>query len=976
ISRPLRTTKGENTSAAWGVVNFLLRLREKYRPDYVAWVNDAGTSFREQRYPDYKSTREKLDDSLQADFDRAVERICALLEVLRIPLVAIPGYEADDVIGTLALSGAAAGLRSVIVSGDKDFYQLIGPGIVLLNPGRGGPAAVDEVWVDESNAAERLGVPPSQVVDFLALVGDSSDNIPGVKGIGEKGAQKLLAEYGNLETILARAGEVTAKRTREALLSQADAARLSQELVTIQRNVPVRLDVADLVLQEPDRDGLVRILTELEFFTLARKLGGQGGGGGPGAASGRPGADVISSSEAWSPGAGQGGSRQESARGGDLAPAGDGPLAGSSEEADQALEPAAGASASATATLPATAADWLALDEQPAPEVVVVDDPDAIPALVERLRRAPLVGLDTETGSLEPHDAALVGLSLAASPTEVWYLPFGHFPRGGELAAPVPVKNLPPITDFALAPLVALLQDPAVPKAGHNIKYDWQVLRRAGVELEGVAFDSMLASFVLDPGRRSHAIDTLCLEHFGRTLQTCADLTGKGKAQIPFAEVAIPVAAAYCGADSGAVLALHEFFAPALAEMAMAPLLRDIELPLVRVLTDMEWEGISIDPAVFARLNAELTSDLRRLEGEITAVAGESLNLNSPRQLAIILFEKQQLPVLKKTKSGPSTDADVLEQLAAMGHELPRLILDYRELQKLKSTYVDTLPTRVNRHTGRIHTNFNQTGAASGRLSSVEPNLQNIPIRSPRGEAIRRGFVPRAGWQFLVADYSQIELRLMAHLSGDPGFIEAFHQGGDIHRQTAALIFNVPLAEVTSDMRARAKTINFATIYGQGPFALSRQLGISQEDAKTFIARYFERFAGVRQFLDRMVQLAREQGYVATIFKRRRYVPEVKDRNFNMRAYGERAAQNSPLQGSAADLIKLAMIRIHAAIAERQLRGRMLLQVHDELVFEVAPDELEAMQPLVRGHMENVVELRVPLVVDIGIGPNWLDAKR
>jgi DNA polymerase I len=966
ISRPLRTSKGENTSAAWGVANFLIRLREKYRPDYVAWVNDAGTSFREERYPEYKSTREKLDESLQADFDRAVERISELLAVLRIPLVAIPGYEADDVIGTLAQAGAAGGLRSVIVSGDKDFYQLIGPGIVLLNPGRGGPAAVDEVWVDESNAAERLGVPPSQVVDYLALVGDSSDNIPGVKGIGEKGALKLLAEYGTLDTILDRAAEVSAKRTREALLAQADAARLSKELVTIQRNVPVELDVADLVLREPDRDGLIRILTELEFFSLARKMGAQAGAVDGGAGNGRAAGGTATLQEATLSGAT--GTSPEA-----WSPGGSTPEMGELQADDSAV---AALPEGATVTPLVTAADWLAIDAQPALEVVVLDDPEAIPALVERLRRAPLVGLDTETDSLEPHDAELVGLSLAASPTEVWYLPFGHRPRGGELAAPTPVRNLPPINDFALAPLVALLQDPAVPKAGHNVKYDWQVLRRAGVELAGLAFDSMLASFVLDPGRRSHAIDTLCLEHFGRTMQTYADLTGKGKAQIAFAEVAITAAASYCGADSGAVLALHEFFAPAIAEMAMEPLLRDIELPLVRVLTDMEWEGISIDPAVFARLNAELSGDLRRLESEIAAVAGESLNLNSPRQLATILFDKQQLQVLKRTKSGPSTDADVLEQLAAMGHQLPRLILDYRELQKLKSTYVDTLPTRVNRHTGRIHTSFNQTGAASGRLSSVEPNLQNIPIRSARGEAIRRGFVPRAGWQFLVADYSQIELRLMAHLSGDSGFIDAFRQGGDIHRQTAALIFNVPLAEVTPDMRARAKTINFATIYGQGPFALSRQLGISQEDAKSFIARYFERFSGVRQFLDRMVQLAREQGYVETIFKRRRYVPEVKDRNFNMRAYGERAAQNSPLQGSAADLIKLAMIRIHAAIAERELRSRMLLQVHDELIFEAPPDELEAMQSLVREHMENVVELRVPLVVDIGIGPNWLDAKR
>jgi DNA polymerase I len=940
IARPLRTTKGENTSAAWGVVNFLLRLREKYRPDYVAWINDAGTSFREERFPDYKSTREKLDDSLQADFDRAVERIGALLDAFRIPLVAIRGYEADDVIGTLATAGAARGLRAVIVSGDKDFYQLIGPGIVLLNPGRGGPAAVDEVWVDESNGAERLGVPPRQVVDFLALVGDASDNIPGVKGIGEKGAQKLLADYGDLESILARAGDITAKRTREALLSQADNARLSKELVTIKRDVPVELDVGDLVLREPDREALLRVLTELEFFSLAKRIGAQGGAG-----MAEPVGQEASS-----------GFREV--------------LAEPVELDDTA------AAQTATATLPATAAEWHALDEQPALQVTVLDDPDDLPALVQRLRAAPLVGLDTETSSLAPREADLVGLSLAASPTEVWYLPFGHQPPSGELAAPAPVKNLPPLTDFALAPVVALLEDPAVKKAAHNIKFDWQVLRRLGIELGGVAYDSMLASFVLDPGRRSHAIDTLCLEYFGRSMPTYADLTGRGKAQVPFAEVPVQAAAAYCGTDSATVLALHEYFAPALRDIAMEPLLRDIEMPLVPVLTDMEWEGISIDPGVFARLNMELGADLRRLEGEIATVAGEALNLNSPRQLAAILFEKQQLPVLKRTKSGPSTDADVLEQLAAMGHALPQLILDYRELQKLKSTYVDTLPATVNRHTGRIHTSFNQTGAATGRLSSSDPNLQNIPIRTPRGEEIRRGFIPRAGWQFLVADYSQIELRIMAHLSGDPAFIEAFHQGGDIHRQTAALIFGVPADQVTPDMRARAKTINFATIYGQGPFALSRQLGISQEDARSFIARYFERFAGVRAFLDRQIQLAREQGYVETIFKRRRYIPEVKDRNFNMRAYGERNAQNSPLQGSAADLIKLAMIRIHASLRERKLRSRMLLQVHDELVFEAPPEELETMGQLVREHMERVVELRVPLVVDIGVGPNWLDAKR
>ncbi len=930
ITRPLRTSKGENTSAAWGVVNFLLRLREKYRPDYVAWVNDAGSSFRTERYADYKSTREKLDEELQADFERAIERITSMLAAFRVPLVTVPGYEADDVIGTLATQAADRGLRSVIVSGDKDFYQLIGPDVVLLNPGRGGPAAGEETWVDETNAGERLGVPPRQVVDFLALVGDSSDNVPGVRGIGEKGAQKLLADYGDLENLLAHAEEVTAKRSREALLAQADNARLSRELVTIRRDVPIELDVDDLVLKEPDRDAVIRLLSELEFFSLVKRLGASPDG--------------------------QSGTRV-AARPVELVPAADG-------------------AAELVGERPISADDWLALDDQPAAGIVVVDDAAGIPELVRRLREAPIVALDTETSSIDPHGAALIGLSLAAGPTEVWYLPFGHRPPSGELAAPPPVKNLPALRDPALAPLVDLLTDPTVRKAGHNIKYDWQVLRGAGVELAGVAFDTMLASFVLDPGRRSHAIDNLSLEHLGRAMQAYDDVAGKGKLQIPFAEVPVDSAAAYCGADSATVLALHEFFAPSLAETGMEPLLREIEMPLVRVLTNMEWQGIAIDRELFVRLGEELGADLRRLEAECARVSGCELNINSPRQLDSVLFEKNQLPILKRTKTGPSTDADVLEQLAAMGHELPRLILEYRELQKLKSTYVDTLPQSVNRHTGRIHTSFNQTGAATGRLSSSDPNLQNIPVRTPRGEAIRRGFVPRSGWNFLVADYSQIELRIMAHLSGDPAFIEAFLQGGDIHRQTAALIFNVPVDRVTPDMRGRAKTINFATIYGQGPFALSRQLNISQEEARTFIARYFERFAGVRAFLDRQIQLARERGYVETLFKRRRYIPEVRDRNFNMRAYGERNAQNSPLQGSAADLIKLAMIRISDAIEEEGLRSRMLLQVHDELVFEVPPEEVEQMRALVRSNMEQVVALDVPLVVDIGVGPNWLDAKR
>ncbi|MBW8772138.1 MAG: DNA polymerase I, partial [Gemmatimonadetes bacterium] len=500
--------------------------------------------------------------------------------------------------------------------------------------------------------------------------------------------------------------------------------------------------------------------------------------------------------------------------------------------------------------------------------------------------------------------------------------------------------------------------------------------RRAGIELQGATYDSMLASFCVDTGRRSHAIDVLSLEHLGIPMRSYEDLTGKGKAQIPFAEVPVPVAAAYCGHDSATVLALHAFFAPKLAESGVGRLLTDLELPLVPVLADMEWEGVTIDIPLFARVSNELARDLQALEAKIAASAGASVNLNSPKQLGALLFEKLQLPILKKTKTGASTDAEVLEQLAAMGHEVPQLIMEYREVQKLKSTYVDLLPAEVHPATGRIHTSYHQTGAATGRLSSSDPNLQNIPVRTKRGQEIRRGFIPRAGWKFIVADYSQIELRLLAHFSEDASFIAAFRAGRDIHRETAALIFGIPEAQVTSEQRSRAKTINFGTIYGQGPFALSKQLDISQDEAKAFIEAYFARFPSVRGYLDRMVQQARELGYVETLSGRRRYIPEIKDKSFNTRAFGERIATNTPLQGSAADLIKRGMIKLHASLADGRHRARLLLQVHDELVVEAPPEEIDAVSALVKADMESAAVLRVPLIVDVGVGTNWLDAKR
>ncbi len=909
ISRPLRTSRGENTSAAWGVVNFLLRLQAKYHPSHVVWVLDKGSSFRTLIYPAYKSTREKLTAELQQDFDLALEHVREILAAFRIPIVTLDGYEADDVIGTLADQAKTEGMGSVIVSGDKDFYQLIGPRVSLLNPGRGGPAGVEESWVDEANATDRLGVPPGQVVDYLALVGDASDNVPGVKGVGEKTAIQLLREYRDLEDVLANAASVKSKRAREALIAEPETARLSRQLVTIRTDVPVILNLNEAAVREPDGAALRRVLARLEFHSLVNRL---------------PPIDAV-------PG-------DDSA---------DGP-------------PSVGADVPRSRI---------------ADTVTIVDDAAGLAALVGRLREATLIALDPVVSSGEPRDADLIGLALAMSPTEAWYLPFAHRPADGELAAPAPVRNLPPLGDPACGDMARLLADPSIAKGGHDIKFTWQVLRRAGVELGGVRFDSMLASFVLDPGRRSHGLDTLSLDYLGVSLPHPIEPRGGARKASPAAEADVATIAQRFGAAVAAIVALHGYFGPRLADIALSPLLDDVEMPLVEVLVEMEWQGIAIDVKVFERLSRELTSDLVRLEADIATAAGGSVNLNSPKQLAAVLFERLQLPVLRKTKTGPSTDADVLAELAEQGHEVPRLMLEYRELQKLKSTYVDVLPGRVNRRTGRIHTSFNQTGAATGRLSSSEPNLQNIPIRTPRGEAIRRGFVPEAGWKFVVADYSQIELRLMAHLSDDPAFLAAFRNGEDIHRQTAAIIFGVDPLAVTPEMRSRAKTINFGTIYGQGPFALSRQLGIELNEAKAFIAEYFKRFAGVRSYLDRQVEIARSQGYVETLFKRRRYIPEIKDKNFNTRAFGERLSQNSPLQGSAADLIKIAMVRLHRALRSERMAARLLLQVHDELVIEAPAAEVERAAGLVRAHMEGVAELKVPLVVEVGVGDNWLDAK-
>ena len=941
IARPLTTSRGENTSAAWGIVNFLQRMLATHRPDYVGWVHDSGLSFRHERYPAYKATREKLTEELQSDFDRGMERIRDVLDAYHIPVITLQGYEADDVIGTLARQGVEAGLNVVVVSGDKDFQQLVRPGVWLLNPGRGGPAGVDEQWVGVENGSDRLGVAPALVTDYLALVGDTSDNVPGVKGIGEKTAQELVNSYGTVENILAHATELTKKRPREALLTQSELALLSKELVTIRQDLPVTLDVAAMRLSEPDLSRLRTLYVELEFHTLAK-----------------------------------------------------------------------------TIAAPPTAPEEAEVPRGPATQYTTVDSVTALEKAVSRARGAPYIAIDTETlidplapQDIDPLRSTLIGLTLAVAPGEAYYIPLGHRRREAaqvelglddgtpsEGSAPKKsrarkaaepssiaaralasgehrINNLPALGSPEMAPLKALLEDATVRKTAQDAKYDTLVLRRAGVALEGLDFDTMIASYVLDPGRRSHGLDLLALEFLNHKMTSMEELCGKGREAIPFDQVPVECARDYACEDSDMTWRLRERFEPQLESLQLSRLFHEVEMPLVAVLAEMEWHGITIDTEWFASLKTRFERERRRVEQDIYATAGEEFNINSNPKLREILFERLGLPVLKRTPTGPSTDASVLQQLADDGHPLPSLLMEYRELAKLESTYIDALPAYVHPQTARVHTSFSQTTAATGRLSSSDPNLQNIPIRRELGRDIRRGFVPRHGWILVAADYSQIELRLLAHLSGDPAFVQAFNSGGDIHRQTAALIFDVPLDLVTKEMRARAKTINFATIYGQGPHALSQQLKIAHAEAKEFIERYFQRFSRVREYLDSMIAFAREHGYVQTIFNRRRYIPELRDRNFNIRAFGERTAQNSPIQGSAADLIKVAMIRIHNALAARRLNSAMLLQVHDELVFEVPGPELEAVSDLVKYEMEHAAVLSVPLVVDLGTGENWLATK-
>lgn len=896
---PLTNAAGEPTGALFGVVN-MLRATLKERPEYIAFVIDApGKTFRDALYPAYKANRVAMPDQLRAQ----VEPMCAIVHALGIDILRVEGVEADDVIGTLALQGHAEGLQVTISTGDKDFAQLVRPGVELVNTMSG--SRMDS----EAAVMAKFGVRPDQIVDLLSLMGDSVDNVPGVDKCGPKTAAKWLSQYGSLEGVIANAGNIKGK-IGENLRAALERLPLNRTLVTIRTDVPLQVSARDLVLREQHVDDLRALYTRYGFNQALKDLDG-----------GAP-AGAVSEKE---PGRARG-------------------------------------SGFVAAPLPATAADLdPALAAAGQYETVLTGQ--QLDAWIATLKRAGRFVFDTETDSLDPMRANLIGLSLAAEIGKAAYVPFGHhYPD-----APLQLERA-----AVLEALRPLLTDPAIEKIGQHGKYDLHVLRRHGVDVAGYGQDTLLESFVLNSGSARHDLDSLARRYLGYDTVKYEDLCGKGAKQIAFAQVALDDATRYAAEDADITLRLHRVLAPKLAaEPGLESVYRDIEMPLVPVLARMEANGVRVDADELRRQSADLSRRMLAAQRKATELAGRSFNLDSPKQLQALLFDELGLPAVVKTPTGqPSTNEEALEAIADQ-HELPRVILEYRALAKLRSTYTDKLPDMIHPDTGRVHTSYHQAGAATGRLSSSDPNLQNIPIRTEDGRRIRRAFVAPPGRKLVACDYSQIELRIMAHLSGDPGLVGAFASGVDVHRATAAEVFGRKLEEVTGNERRAAKAINFGLMYGMSAFGLARQLSIGRGEAQDYIALYFSRYPGVRDYMEATRRQARDKGYVETVFGRRLYLDYINAGSQSQRAGAERAAINAPMQGTAADIIKRAMVSVDRWLSSHAERALMILQVHDELVFEVDADFVDPLIGQVRTLMAGAATLAVPLEVDCGVGDNW-----
>ncbi len=880
----LTNSKGEYTNAILGVTNMLKKLVETYPEAYFGVIFDApGKTFRNDMYPEYKANRASMPDELREQ----IKPLHQLIKAMGLPLVMEPGVEADDVIGTLAKQAEEEDLNVVISTGDKDIAQLVTNKTSLIN-------TMNNQWLDEEGVKEKFGVPPDMIIDYLALMGDTSDNIPGVPKVGPKTATKWLNAYGSLDEIIARADEVKGK-VGESLRDHLDAIPLSKELVTIKCDVPLDKAPADLIRTQPDTETLKEMVSHYEFNSWLKQLGGTK-------------ASTVAS-----------------------------------EQVDEKPLPAKTELTVETILDEATFNQWLA-----------------------KLTEAELFAFDTETTHLDYTKALVVGVSFAIEAGHAAYVPLAHSYPG----APQQLSR-----QWVLDQLKPLLESESARKVGQNLKYDANVLANHGISLAGIYHDTMLQSYVLNSTASRHNMDALAEKYLGQETIHYEDVAGKGAKQICFDQVSIELAAPYAAEDADITLRLHQHIFPQLKKIdSLATVYETIEMPLVPVLARMEQTGVLVDEQMLSQQSGELTASIKALETQAHEAAGQPFNLGSPKQIQEILYDKLGLPVLKKTPKGqPSTAESVLQDLA-VDFPLPRLILEHRSLSKLRSTYTDKLPKQINPVTGRVHTSYHQAVAATGRLSSSDPNLQNIPVRSEEGRRIRQAFIAEEGFTVMAADYSQIELRIMAHLSQDTGLLQAFKEGLDVHKATAAEVFGVPVDQVEAHQRRSAKAINFGLIYGMSAFGLAKQLDIDRGAAQGYINLYFERYPGVKQYMDETRELAREQGYIETLFGRRLYLPDILAKNGQRRQYAERTAINAPMQGTAADIIKLAMLSVDNWLQVDKPAVRMVMQVHDELVFEVENSYLDQAASIIQQKMSGAASLDVPLVVDVGMGKNWDEA--
>jgi len=925
---PMTRPDGTPVNAVYGFVNMLLKLIEDADAEYVAVVFDrARRTFRNDLYPEYKAHRPDPPEELIPQFALVHESVRAM----NVAELGIEGFEADDLIATYARLARAAGHQVTIVSSDKDLMQLVGPGVVMLDAMKNRTIGPDQV-------REKFGVGPEKVIDVQALAGDSTDNVPGVPGIGVKTAAELIGTYGDLDSLLRRADEIPQPKRREALVAHAEDARVSRELVRLKDDVPVKGGLAALKKRPPDWPKLLQFLAEQNFRSIAARVAS------------RHNLNLGTLPE---------------------------PKKKEKKEKEKAE----------TREAPAPIPEAPILDPggKPDPKLYeLVQDEAALARWIAAATEAGRVAVDTETTSLDPFRAGLVGVSLSLPDGHACYIPLGHVGAaaqgafdlgdgGGKSAHGDAPKQIP--LKRAVALLKPLLEDATVLKIGQNIKYDMQVLARHGIAIRPFD-DTMLLSYVLEGGLHGHGMDELSELHLGHATIKFSDVTGSGKSQITFDRVPLDQALAYAAEDADVTYRLHRVLKPRLAAEHLVTVYETLERPLVPVLAAMEREGIRVDAGVLKDLSDDFAKRLAHLEGNVHRLAGREFNVGSPKQLGEILFDEMKLEGGKKAKTGAYvTDAETLEDLAAAGHELPARVLEWRQLAKLKSTYTDALLAEINPDTGRVHTSYAQAVASTGRLSSSDPNLQNIPVRTDEGRKIRRAFVADKGWRLVSADYSQIELRLLAHVAGIDALKEAFRQGHDIHAMTASQVFGVPMKGMDANVRRRAKAINFGIIYGISAFGLARQLSIPREEAARYIDAYFERYPGIRDYMERTKAAARRRGFVTTLFGRKCHVRGINDKNQALRGFAERAAINAPIQGGAADIIKRAMTRLPAALAKAKLKARMLLQVHDELVFEAPAAEVDATAEVAKKIMEGAAHLDgVPLVVDVGRGANWDEA--